>query len=84
MEPKHDQSVEIYEKSPDMNLVIPYDMNLEFNTFVEQVRSQGADPYAYFEWVFEKLMHQKSQSAEQIDELLPTAWLQARDQSKIA
>ncbi len=53
-------------------------------TFVEQVRSQGADPYAYFEWVFEKLMHQKSQSAEQIDELLPTAWLQARDQSKIA
>lgn len=31
MEPKHDHSVEIYEKSPDMNLEIPYDVNLEFN-----------------------------------------------------
>jgi hypothetical protein len=53
-------------------------------TFVEQVRSRGADPYAYFEWVFEKLMHQPSPSAEQIDQLLPTAWLQAMHQSKIA
>lgn len=26
-------------------------------TFVEQVRRHGADPFAYFEWVFEKLMH---------------------------
>jgi hypothetical protein len=32
MEPKHDQSVEIYEKSPDMNLVIPYDEKLEINS----------------------------------------------------
>lgn len=31
MEPKHDQSVEIYEKSPDMNLVISYDENLVIN-----------------------------------------------------
>ena len=31
MEPKHDHSVEIYEKSPDMNLVISYDENLEIN-----------------------------------------------------
>jgi len=53
-------------------------------TFVEQVRSRGADPYAYFEWVFEKLMHQPSPSVEQIDQLLPTAWLQAMHQSKIA
>ena len=54
-------------------------------TFVEQVRSRGADPYAYFEWVFEKLMRQSSRpSTEHIDELLPTAWLQAMHQSKIA
>jgi transposase len=53
-------------------------------TFVEQVRSRGADPYAYFEWVFEKLMHQPSPSAEQLDQLLPTAWLQAMHQRKIA
>ena len=30
-ETKHDQSVEISKKSPDMNLVIPYDENLEIN-----------------------------------------------------
>lgn len=53
-------------------------------TFVEQVRSRGADPYAYFEWVFEKLMHQPSPSSEQLDQLLPTAWLQEMQQSKIA
>jgi hypothetical protein len=53
-------------------------------TFVEQVRSHGADPYAYFEWVFEKLMHEPSPSAEQVDHLLPTAWLQQTRQSKIA
>jgi len=32
-ETKHDQSVEIPKKSPDMNLVMPYDENLEFNTY---------------------------------------------------
>lgn len=53
-------------------------------TFVEQVRSRGANPYAYFEWVFEKLMHKPSPSAEQLDQLLPTAWLQQMHQSKIA
>ena len=26
-------------------------------TFVEQIRRHGADPFAYFEWVFEKLMN---------------------------
>lgn len=26
-------------------------------TFVEQVRRHGADPFGYFEWVFEELMH---------------------------
>ncbi len=26
-------------------------------TFVEQVRRYGADRFAYFEWLFEKLMH---------------------------
>jgi len=53
-------------------------------TFVEQVRSRGADPYAYFEWVFEKLMHQPTPSADQLDQLLPSAWLQPTRHSKIA
>ncbi len=29
MDTNHDHSVEIYEKSPDISLVIPYDENLE-------------------------------------------------------
>jgi hypothetical protein len=33
MEPKDYHSVEIYEKSPDINLVIPYDENLEINKY---------------------------------------------------
>ena len=53
-------------------------------TFVEQVRSRGADPYAYFEWVFDKLMHQPAASADQLDQILPSAWLEQRHQSKIA
>ena len=51
-------------------------------TFVEQVCSRGADPYAYFEWVFEKLTI--CPNAEQLDLLLPTAWLQQTRRSKIA
>ncbi|MDA8976367.1 transposase [bacterium] len=42
-------------------------------TFVEQVRSQGLDPFAYFEWVFERLMHNPPD--EELDELLPDAWV---------
>jgi hypothetical protein len=30
-------------------------------TFVEQVRRHGKDPFAYFEWVFGKLMHDPPQ-----------------------
>jgi hypothetical protein len=44
-------------------------------TFVEQVRAHGADPYRYLEWVLGKLMRQTHPSAEQIDELLPVAWI---------
>ncbi len=35
----YDHSVEIYEKSPDMNLVISYDENLEINRYRPQMRS---------------------------------------------
>jgi hypothetical protein len=45
-------------------------------TFVEQVRRHGADPFAYFEWVFEKLMH--SPSPEELEALLPANWIQTR------
>lgn len=51
---------------------------------IEQVRSRGEDPYAYFERVFVKLMYHPSPSAEQLDQLLPTAWLQQTRHSKIA
>jgi hypothetical protein len=45
-------------------------------TFVEQIRMHGADPFAYFEWVFEKLMH--NPPAEELESLLPAHWLRAR------
>jgi len=45
-------------------------------TFVEQVRRHGADPFAYFEWVFEKLMHHPP--TEELETLLPTHWINAR------
>lgn len=44
-------------------------------TLVEQVRSHGADPYRYLEWVLGKLMRQPNPNAEQIDTLLPAAWI---------
>ncbi len=45
-------------------------------TFVGQVRRHGADPFAYFEWVFEKLM--QNPPAEQLETLLPVNWLKTR------
>jgi hypothetical protein len=45
-------------------------------TFVEQVRRHGADPFAYFEWVFEKLMHHPA--PEELETLLPTNWIKTR------
>jgi transposase len=45
-------------------------------TFVEQVRRHGADPFAYFEWVFEKLMH--NPATEELENLLPANWLKTR------
>ena len=45
-------------------------------TFVEQVRRHGADPFAYFEWVFEKLMH--NPPPEQLGALLPAEWIKTR------
>ena len=50
-------------------------------TFVEQVRRHGADPFAYFEWVFEKLMHipaPEELSAEDLAALLPVNWVKTR------
>jgi hypothetical protein len=45
-------------------------------TFVEQVRRHGADPFAYFEWVFEKLMH--NPPAGDHEALLPVNWIKTR------
>jgi hypothetical protein len=45
-------------------------------TFVEQIRRHGADPFAYFDWGFEKLMH--NPPAEELESLLPVNWLKTR------
>lgn len=45
-------------------------------TFVEQVRSHGHDPFAYFEWVFEKLMHNPPE--DELEGLLPEAWIKTQ------
>lgn len=51
-------------------------------TFVEQVRRHGLDPFAYFEWVFEKLMHAPSE--EELENLLPESWIKLqRDPSAL-
>lgn len=41
----------------------------------QQARAHGADPYRYLEWVLEKLMHHRNHSGEEIDALLPGAWV---------
>jgi transposase len=45
-------------------------------TFVEQVRRHGRDPFAYFEWVFGKLMHDPG--PEEHEALLPANWIKTR------
>ena len=47
---------------------------------VEQVRRHGRDPFAYFEWIFEKLMHNPAE--EDLPSLLPTSWLETQDASQ--
>jgi len=42
-------------------------------TFVEQVRRHGRDPFAYFEWVFGKLMHDPG--PDEYETLLPANWI---------
>jgi len=51
-------------------------------TFVEQVRRHGLDPYAYFEWVFEKLMSQPGD--DELDDLLPVNWVTMQRRSKVS
>ena len=43
-------------------------------TFVEQIRRHRQDPHAYFEWVFEKLMHDPS--PDELPTLLPSVWIE--------
>jgi len=45
-------------------------------TFVEQIRRHGMDPFAYFEWVFGKLMHDPGPA--ELEALLPASWIEAR------
>lgn len=50
-------------------------------TIVEQVRSHGKDPFAYFEWVFEKLM--RNPAPGELPGLLPSAWLETQREPAI-
>jgi hypothetical protein len=45
-------------------------------TFVEQIRRHGLDPYAYLEWVFEKLMHDPAE--DELEALLSVNWVAAQ------
>lgn len=45
-------------------------------TFVEQIRRLMADPFAYFEWVFDKLTHPPAPA--EIEALLPVNWIKTR------
>ena len=45
-------------------------------TFVEQIRRHQLDPHAYFEWVFEKLMHNPAE--DELEDLLPANWVAAQ------
>ena len=45
-------------------------------TFIEQVRLHDLDPFAYLEWVFEKLMHDPPE--DQYASLLPQVWVAAQ------
>lgn len=51
-------------------------------TFVEQIRCHGKDPFAYFEWVFGKLMHDPA--PDDLPDLLPAAWLKAQVEQAVA
>ena len=42
-------------------------------TFIEQIRTHGADPFAYLCWVFDKLTTATNQ--DDLRQLLPKAWL---------
>jgi hypothetical protein len=48
-------------------------------TFVEQVRSHGYDPFGYFKWVFEKLMHNPPD--DELGELLPECWIGIQEEN---
>ena len=47
-----------------------------------EVRRHGLDPHAYFEWVFEKLMHQPGD--DELDALLPVNWVAMQRRSKVS
>lgn len=45
------------------------------------LRRHGLDPYAYFEWVFEKLMHQPRE--DELDDLLPANWVTMQRRAEV-
>ena len=50
-------------------------------TMVEQIRTHGQDPLTYFEWVFEKLMHNPAE--EELEKLLPKNWVKNRQSTQM-
>ena len=49
-------------------------------TMIENIRSQGKDPYAYLKWVFEQIPSMTNQ--DDLRRLLPKAWLKAQSRQQ--
>lgn len=47
-------------------------------TMIENLRSQGKDPYAYLKWVFERIPSMTNQ--DDLRQLLPKAWLEKQQE----
>jgi transposase len=47
-------------------------------TFIENIRREGLDPFAYLQWVFEKIPHMTNR--DDLRELLPKAWVERQKQ----
>ena len=46
------------------------------NASLSRRPTRHSDPFAYFEWVFEKLMH--NPAPEELETLLPANWIKTR------
>lgn len=48
-------------------------------TLIENIRREGLDPFAYLQWVFEKIPHMTNR--DDLREILPKAWVERQKQN---